>query len=372
MRFFEIGERSRQGDWIGMAGSAIRRGIAGVALSILMVAGVSGVIHFALTFVHIEHVTILYLIPVLVAALRWGIVPAVFAAIAGIGAAAFLFYPPIYDFRVSDPDQIVDLVLFIIVAVVTGELGVTVRQARMRAQSESLRDALIGSVSHELSTPLASIMGSASVLAQLPAIRQDQQLAGLVAVIRNESERLNGDIQNLLDATKITHEGIRPKWQWVDPEDIVNGAFARKRERATEHPATFAIADDLPLVYTDPTLVESALCQLIENAIKYSPPGTPITISAAQSDGWIAIRTIDEGAGLAPSEAGRIFERFYRSPRLANKAPGSGLGLWIAKSLVAACGGTVEAFSAGPDRGTTVTMKLRISSQPRRDETDDE
>lgn len=371
MRFEEL-QRSSRGRWIDMARGAILRAIAGVALSILMVIGVSGLIHLALQLVHIEHVTILYLIPVLIAALRWGTVPALSAAIAGIGAAAFLFYPPIYDFRVSNPDQVVDLALFIIVAIVTGQLGVIARQAKMRAQAETLRDALIGSVSHELSTPLASIVGSASVLARSPAIRQEPQLSGLVAVIRKESERLNGDIQNLLDATKITHEGIRPKWQWVDPEDIVNGAFARKRERTIEHPVTFAIADDLPLAYTDPTLVESALCQLIENAVKYSPPGTPITISAEQSDGSIAIRTIDKGAGLAPNEAARIFERFYRSPRLASKAPGSGLGLWIARSLIAACGGTVEVFSAGPDRGTTVTIELPINSPPRRDETDDE
>lgn len=355
-----------------MSKSAILRTTGGVALAILMVVGMSGLIELALRFVRIEQVSILYLIPVLIAALSWGTIPAVSAAIAGVAVAAFLFYPPIYDFRVSNPDQIVDLVLFMIVAIVTGQLGVIARQAKLRAQAENLRDALIGSVSHELSTPLASIVGSASVLAQSPAIRQEEQLSGLVAVIRKESERLNSDIQNLLDATKITHEGIRPKWQWVDPEDIVNGAFARKRERAMEHPASFAIADDLPLVYTDPTLAESAVAQLIENAVKYSPPGSPIAISAERDDGGIAIKISDQGIGLAANEATRIFERFYRSPRHAGKVPGSGLGLWIARSLIAACGGTIEAFSAGPDHGTTVTVRLPINSQPRRDETDDE
>jgi two-component system sensor histidine kinase KdpD len=355
-----------------MARRAIFRGIRDVALSILMIAGVSGLISLALTFVRLEHVAMLYLVPVLIAALLWGTLPALSAAVAGIGAAAFLFYPPIYDFRVTNPDQIVDLVLFVIVAIVTGQLGSIARHAKMRAQSETLRDALIGSVTHELGTPLASIMGSASVLAQSPAIQRERHLADLVGVIRKESERLNGDIHNLLDATKITHEGIRPKWQWVDPEDIINAAFARKQEQAMEHRLTFAIADDLPLAYTDPTLVESALCQLIENAVKYSPSGASITVSAEQIDGTIAIRIVDEGAGLEPDEAERIFERFYRSPRLAGKASGSGLGLWIARSLIAGCGGSVEAFSAGPDHGTMVTIKLPIKAQPQRDETDDE
>jgi len=100
-----------------------------------------------------EHVSILYLIPVLVAALRWGVVPAIVAALAGIAAPAFFFYPPIYDFRVQDPDQFIDIVLFVIVAAVTGRFAVMGRRARMRAEAEHLREALIGSVSHELKTP---------------------------------------------------------------------------------------------------------------------------------------------------------------------------------------------------------------------------
>lgn len=156
----------------GMRGRWLLRHVFNVVVSLLMVAGVTAAIGIALLFFKIEHVTILYLIPVLVAALLWGIIPAVCAAIAGVAAPAFFFYPPIYDFRVSNPGQIIDLVLFVIVAVVTGQLGVTVRQARIRAQAEGLRDALIGSVSHELRTPLASIMGAASVLAQSPTVAQ--------------------------------------------------------------------------------------------------------------------------------------------------------------------------------------------------------
>ena len=133
--------------------------------------------------VQIEHVTIVYLIPVVVAALRWGAIPALFAAISGVAAAAFFFYAPFYDFRVHSPDQIADIVLFMTVATITGRVGVAVRQAKMRAQAESLRDALIGSVSHELRTPLASIVGSASILAQSPAIGRDEHLSSLVRVV---------------------------------------------------------------------------------------------------------------------------------------------------------------------------------------------
>src|SRR6185503_9518460 len=123
-----------------------------------------------------------------------------------------------------------------------------------------------------------------------------------------EAERLDGDIQNLLDATRISSDGIRPHWEWVDPEDVVSGALARKRHILGERPVTLTVADDLPLIYVDPSLIQSALGQLIENAAKYSPPGTPIALTAAQAGGTIAISVADEGAGIAPGEAERIFE----------------------------------------------------------------
>jgi two-component system sensor histidine kinase KdpD len=308
------------------------------------------------------------MVPVLVAALRWGIIPAVVAAITGVAAPAFFFYPPIFDFRVHNPDQIIDLMLFIIVAIVTGQLGVTVRQAKMRAHAESLRDALIGSVSHELRTPLASIVGSASILAQSPVVIRDEQLSSLVRVMRDEAERLNGDIQNLLDATRISSEGLQPRWGWVDPEDIINGALARKRWLLTNWAISLDVADDLPLVYVDASLVESALGQLIENAVKYSPPGPPIAIKAEQDGDDIQIKVADKGEGLAFGEAEMIFERFYRSPRNAGAIPGSGLGLWIARALVEACGGRVSAFSPGPGRGSTFRIDLPVKTQPPTDE----
>lgn len=356
----------------GPRGRWLAAQLVGIAFSLLIVAVVTVVIAVTLLVVQIEHVTILYLIPVLGAALRWGVIPAVCAAIAGVAAPAFFFYPPIFDFRVHNPDQAIDLMLFIIVAVVTGQLGVMVRQAKMREHAESLRDALIGSVSHELRTPLASIVGSASILAQSPTINRDEHLSSLVRVMRDEAERLNGDIQNLLDATRISSEGIRPHWGWVDPEDIVNGALARKRWQLTDRAVTLAVADDLPLVYIDSALVESALGQLIENAVKYSPPGTPISISAEQTDGTIQLMVADEGMGLAPGEAEKIFERFYRSPSHAGAIPGSGLGLWIARALIDACGGHVHVSSPGPERGTTFRIDLPVKTQPASDEHADE
>jgi two-component system sensor histidine kinase KdpD len=353
-------------------GQALRDQAIGVLLALCIVAVVTVSLLVASHWLPIEHVTIVYLIPVIVAALRWGAIPALVAGVSGLAAPAYFFYEPIYDFRVHSPAHLVDMMMFVTVGAITGRMAVTVRHAKMRAQAESLRDALIGSVSHELRTPLAAIVGSASILSQSPAVAGDGHLSSLVRVVRKEAERLNGDIQNLLDATRISNDGIRPHLEWVDPEDVVSAALVRKRPMLTEHRLALSVADDLPLAYVDPSLIESALGQLIENAAKYSPAGTPIAISASTAGGMIYVEVKDEGEGLAAGEADRIFDRFYRSPRHAGSVAGSGLGLWIARALTEACGGRIQAFSDGVGRGATLSIALPVKPQPASDDNADE
>src|SRR5262245_40951804 len=163
-----------------LPGATAHAAPAAIGVSLLLVVVLTACLAAASWVVDVEHVTIIYLIPVLVAAIRGGVVPAVISALAGIAAAAFFFYPPSYDLRVHNPVHIIDLILFVFVAVVTGKLAADLRQARMRAQADALREALIGSVSHELRTPLSSIMGSASVLAQSPQVDKDARLSPLV------------------------------------------------------------------------------------------------------------------------------------------------------------------------------------------------
>ena len=331
--------------------------------SLLLLAFLTAAMVAVQNFVDVGTVTIIYLIAVMFAAIRGGVVPAVISALVAIAAAAFFFYPPIYDFRVHNPVHLLDLALFIVVAVVIGKLAADVRKAKMREQADALREALIGSVSHELRTPLATIVGSASVLAQSPDVARNPHLAPLVQGLREEAERLNDHIQNLLDATRISNEGIQPHAEWVDPGDVVNAAIERKRRLLAGHQVSVSVADDLPLVRLDPMLVEKALGQLIENAVKYSPPATLIDIKAEPNRGLVRIAVTDRGIGMTNDERERIFERFYRSPRHHDGIPGSGLGLWIAHSLVAACDGHMESFSAGIGDGATVSIYLPVQPQ---------
>ena len=210
-----------------LAGMPLMASLPVIGLSLALVALLTAGIAAASLIADINHVTIIYLIPVLVAAIRGGIVPAVVAALASISVAAFFFYPPIYDFRVNNPMHIVDLVLFIFVAVVTGHLAASLRRTKMREQADALREAVIGSVSHELRTPLSAILGSASVLVKAPEILRDARLGPLASGLHEEAERLNDLIQDLLDASRISSDGIRPHAEWVDPGDIVNAAVDR-------------------------------------------------------------------------------------------------------------------------------------------------
>src|SRR5262249_13568416 len=183
-------------------------------------------------------------------------------------------------------------------------LGVAhaISEARMRSQTDQLREALIGSVSHELRTPLASILGAATVLSAAPALQKEKKLTALVHDVRDEAERLNNDIQNLLDATRISSDGVKPHAEWADPGDIINSAVERCRHRLADRRVDVDLPSDLPLIHVDPVLVQQALIQIFDNAVKYSIAGSRISVDASTQDSQLIISVTDQGAGLTSAE----------------------------------------------------------------------
>ncbi|MPZ39123.1 MAG: DUF4118 domain-containing protein [Rhizobiales bacterium] len=238
----------------------------------------------------------------------------------------------------------------------------TLTEAKMRSETELLREALIGSVSHELRTPLASILGAATVLTQSPIIDKDERLKSLTSVVRDEAERLNSDIQNLLDATRISRGQVKPRMEWIEPQDIVNSALERRRRRLSSHSIAVAMDSNLPLIYVDPMLVEQAFVQVVDNAAKYSPAGSTISVAAKRNGHDVIFAVNDSGAGLTGDELAHLGERFFRGSRHSTITSGSGLGLWIAKAFVAANGGRIQAVSQGAELGTTVSIHLPLAS----------
>jgi two-component system sensor histidine kinase KdpD len=493
----------------------MRRELRGIAVAALLIALTTAVGVLLRHYLGILRGSVLYLIPVMLAGYHLGVVPALLTAVAGIILSGYLFFAQLYTFKVASPQEILNLVLFMIVAVVvshlansakrqttiarkreqemsdlyafsrrlaaapsadeifvaiqnhlanlvqrkvvllgaadagnvegvpervraqvirveenagvertvddgkgniwlirrvspktpdfgmvavdlgnvTGEALADMRQriddaladaaatlerldvaralneAKMRSETELLREALIGSVSHELRTPLASILGAATILSNAPALAQDKRLKALTAVVRDEAERLNIDIQNLLDATTISRQQVRPKLQWVEPVDIVNAAIEHRRRRLAEHAVTLDLDNNLPIVHVDPAQVEQALVQILDNAAKYSPTGSPIRVAARASGHDVVLSVHDCGAGLTAEERRQVGDRFFRSPRHAVTTSGSGLGLWIANAFIMANGGTVEVESDGVDRGSAVSIRLPTSPEGARIET---
>jgi K+-sensing histidine kinase KdpD len=233
-------------------------------------------------------------------------------------------------------------------------------KATMRLESDVLKTALINTASHELRSPVAAILGSASVLDQVPALRDNDELRALVGGMHDEAARLDSDIRNLLDTVRITESGVTPRRSLTDLTDVLGAAMRQRQRRTAGHKLAVDIDPTLPLVTIDPALLEQAIGQLVENAVKYSPPGSDIAISGRTEDGQVVLSITDQGAGLTEEEAENLFHRAYRGRRHVGNVPGLGLGLWIARIFVAANGGTLVAHSAGPGRGTTMSIRLPI------------
>ncbi len=487
--------------------AAVRRQLRGVAVALFWVALTTAVGLLLRHYFGILRGAVLYLVPVMLAGYQFGVIPALVTAIAGVILSGYLYFSQFYTFRVASPQEAVNLLLFMIVAVVvsqlanqakrhttiarkreqemsdlyafsrrlaaapsaaeifvaiqnhlahlvqrkvvlfgaaddagaadrvpervraevaraevgdgtertiddgegnvwlirrvspktpdfgsvavdlgsvSGEALAEMRQriddaladaaatlerldvaralndAKMRSEAELLREALIGSVSHELRTPLASILGAATILSNAAPLAADQRLHALTLVVRDEAERLNNDIQNLLDATTISSQQVRPKLQWIEPVDIVNAAVEHRQRRLAGHQVTLDLDSNLPIVRADPMQVEQALVQILDNAAKYSAEGTPIRVAARPNGQSVVISVHDCGAGLTGEEKQQVGGRFFRGSRLAASTSGSGLGLWIAKAFVTANGGKVEVQSDGADRGATVSIHLPL------------
>jgi K+-sensing histidine kinase KdpD len=483
-----------------------------VLISITLVAAVTICLMFVQEFVLLHLIPLVYVIPVIIAATGWGIVPALSAAVASAAASDFFFIPPLYSLWIYDPQEAVDLILFLFVAIVTSNLAArlrrevevshrrekeirllyafsrrlagcfttsdlypaiedflsdnlghrvvlietggeldgklrlhsrvslpprvldeaaaltaanefqartivdpatreawllramsadtvdygiiaanlnhdlkavsdleqhidtilgevtatfkrlnmsrTIGEAKLRTQVDLFREVLIGTVSHELRTPLASILASAEILCQAPEIRKSDKLSMLIQSTYDEAERLNSEIQKLLDATRTTARGVRPKLKWVDPTDIVNAAVAQRHPRLLSHDLKVTIFEDLPLVQVDTVLIEQALGQLLENSARYSPKGTTIRVSARAEDRRVVLSVRDHGMGFKPSAKSLPFRQQLRSRQHRAPAAGAGLGLWIANAFVAANGGTLDFTSQGPGLGTTASIYL--------------
>ena len=238
-------------------------------------------------------------------------------------------------------------------------LAAAIEDARVEAKTETLREALLNSISHDLQTPLAAILGSATALQGFGDRGDSGARAELIATIREEAERLSAFIDNILDLSRITAGHLSPRLELIELADIVNSAVRRMRKKLAGHQVEIDLPRDLPMVHVDPFLMEHALANLLDNAAKYSPADSRIRVAAASDGDDVCVDVTDSGTGIAPEDLDRVFDVFFRGQTTDMKPAGAGLGLAICRAFVEANGGTIEIMSKGLARGTTCRIRMR-------------
>ena len=242
--------------------------------------------------------------------------------------------------------------------------------ARVGNETERLRSALLSSVSHDLRSPLSSMIGSASSLASYSEAMSAEDRKSLLETIQLEGERLDRYIQNLLDMTRLGHAGLTLNRDWIGVDELVGSATGRLLRYQPEVKLQITIAPGLKPLWVHPALVEQALFNVLENAAKFSPPGVAVQIDARLVEGKLRIDVRDQGPGIPEDERTRIFDVFYSVERGDRGRHGTGLGLTISQGMIGAHGGSVEALAGSGGRGTLIRITLPLI-EPLRQPPDD-
>nr|WP_312164843.1 sensor histidine kinase KdpD [Brevundimonas diminuta] len=245
------------------------------------------------------------------------------------------------------------------VAVERADLAGQAVETETLRRTDRFRGALMNSVSHDLRTPLSTVLGASTTLIDLgdklkPAVRAD-----LLLSIREEAERLSRYVGDLLDMTRLEGGGLNIRSDWVDVRDVLNAAGKRVARRLGERKLVRDFPAQLSLVMVDQGLLEQALVNILENAIAYSPDGSTVELAAYEDRGAVVISIEDEGKGIPTAELERVFDKFRRMEEPSDRTKGAGLGLAIAKGFVEAMNGRIAAASPIQDgKGTRILISL--------------
>jgi two-component system, OmpR family, sensor histidine kinase KdpD len=233
-------------------------------------------------------------------------------------------------------------------------------QAKRTAEADRLRSALLTSISHDLKTPLAAVLGAAGTLRDLSSALSEGEKADLLATIVDEAERLNRFISNLLDMTKLESGAIVPNAAPHDIGEIVGSALRRASKILAHHHVELELAADLPMLELDAVLFEQVLFNLLDNAAKYSSHGTTIRVQSWRDRDSVCLQVLDEGDGIPAAELEHIFDKFYRVEKGDRVRAGTGLGLAISRGFVEAMHGTITAANRTDRTGAVLAIRLPI------------
>jgi len=304
------------------------------------------------------NIAMVYLLGVVVIALRFSRGAAVATSLLSVAAFDFFFVPPALTFAVSDAQYLFTFAIMLVVALVISTLTSIVRQA----ETEQVRNTLLASVSHDLRTPLAIIAGASSSLTEKGRRMAEEERAALARSIFEQTQQMAELVSNVLQMTSLEHGALQPRKDWVAFGELVASVLARLRERLAAHAVRVDVPADLPLLRVDATLVEQVLGNLLENAAKYTPAGTAVLLRAQLREAELLVSVEDSGPGLPPGDAELLFAKFTRGAS-EGAVGGVGLGLAICRAIIRLHQGRIwaERLSAG---GTAFRFTLPLETPP--------
>jgi K+-sensing histidine kinase KdpD len=356
-------------------GSLGSLGLALVAGAVTVAAG-TAIGSFVLDH-RLTDIVMVYLLGVVIVAMRFGYVPSLFTAAASVAAFDFFFTEPYYSFVVADRRYLVTFAIMFFVAFVISnrterirrialeraQLGEDAQRAQLEVQNERLRNALLSSVSHDLRTPLAVIKGAVTALLEVNPNQSPERREEYLVTISDEASRMNRLVHNLLNMTSLEAGALRVRnKEWQPLEEVIGVALNRLDEQLDDRLVHVEIPPDASLVPFDATLVEQVFVNLVENAIKYTPSTSAISIAARRLAHAVEVTVADSGPGVPAGEEESIFEKFHRA---ASAGPGMGIGLTICRGIVVAHGGTIRYVPAeGGGASFRFTLPLDEAGPP--------
>ena len=250
------------------------------------------------------------------------------------------------------------------IAIERVKLAEKAREASLVLDSDRLRSALLNSISHELKTPLASILGSSATLLESESLYSAAERRELLENIKDGSNRMNLILSNLMDTARIESGMMKLKDDWCDIEEIVGSSLRHLSEQVRGRPLDIHIRKHLPLIRGDCVLLGQVLINLLDNALKYSPPGSPVEIQVKARGKYLTVNVADRGIGIPEGDLAKIFDKFYRIQHDTMNIPGTGLGLPICKSIIEAHGGNIQA-ELRTGGGTIISFSIPVTNDQR-------
>jgi two-component system sensor histidine kinase KdpD len=362
-------EDSQESGEDGTIAADISGGLRGYSAALAIVAACT-TLNWALSIWFAPtNLAMIYLLGVVLAATKFGRGASIVCASTGVIAFDFFFVPPVFTLRFGDTQYLLTAIVLLLVGLIVSSLAAHLKlqakaatQAALAAQEERLRNSLLASISHDLRTPLAVIVGGASHLLESANQLPPQEQQRLLKNLYDEAHYVSRVVSDLLDMTRLQSGPVQLDRQWYPLEELVGAALQRTQSQLARHQVCVHLPEQLPMIRVDGVLVEKLLINLLENAGKYTPPGTAIDISAERRTGEIAIEVADSGAGIPADAAERLFEKFYRGTTEGPIA-GVGLGLTICRAIAQAHGGSIRARNRR-EGGAIFTVSLPYEVPP--------